>query len=134
MAIPLTASPMLAAVSMSMLSDGPRPLHVDYPSTTDKAHGVIQSLRPFVVAANPCTGDEPPWAPVRCLRTLEATAGLTLREDQRLTFVMVLLNNTGKEIVNKMEIDVTSMNDGTQALPRGHDGEGGIFPVVKVPR
>ena len=34
------------------------------------------------------------------------TAGLTLREDQRLTFVMVLLNNTGKEIVNKMEIDV----------------------------
>lgn len=34
MAIPLTASPMLAAVSMSILLDGPRPLHVDYPLTT----------------------------------------------------------------------------------------------------
>ena len=44
---------------------------------------------------------------------------------------MVLLNNTGKEIVDKMEIDVTSMHHGTEAFPRGHDGEG-LRPSLAV--
>ena len=47
MAIPLTASPMLAAVSMSMLTKRPRPLHVDYPLTTGTASDVIQSRSAF---------------------------------------------------------------------------------------